>query len=218
MLKELRQNFLKAISIPIQIIPSTGSLNGDAVETRHLGTSILAGTADSDVENALNDTGVFTEDADHYVGLIAYNTSGHLYAKVISKASDDQLILDRDAFPGGNEPFTLHKQSESESFDSALALIEIGNITGTPTSVKVKIEEDDDPAFGAAAVADGGAEVTVVQDHSYTMEIKRTKRYLRAVVTTAGGTTPTVECCVVFLLWNAQIPFPRLSAIDIDNS
>jgi len=141
--KELGQNFSKSISIPIQIIPSTGSLDGAAVDT--------------------------------YL-------------------------------------------ADGSAFDTALALIEIGNITGTPTSVKVKIEEDDDAAFGGASVADGGAEITVAQDHSYTMEIKRTKRYLRIVVTTDGGTTPTVECFGVFLLWSAAKPFPRLSADDIDNS
>jgi len=141
--KALLDKIKKAISIEIQIIPSTGSLDGDSVDT---------------------------------------------------------------------------KNGESESYDTALAFIEVGNITGTPTSVKVKIEEDDDSAFGDASVASGGAETTVVQDHSYTMEIERTKRYLRAVVTTAGGSTPTVECCAVFLLWNAARPYPILSASDIDNS
>jgi len=139
----MKNNFSKAVSIEIQTIPSTGSLDGDAVDT---------------------------------------------------------------------------KVAESETFDTALALIEIGNITGAPSSVKVKIEEDDDSGFGTATVADGGAEITVVQDHSYTEEIKRTKRYLRMVVTTTAGTTPTVECFGAFILWNAQKPFPRLSADDIDNS
>ncbi len=216
--KLFEQNFLKAISIPIQIIPSTGSLNGRAIETRSLSNAIVTGTADSNVENKLHDTGVFTEDAKYYVGMVAYNTTDHTYAKVIAKDSDDQLTLAWDAFSDGNEGFKLYTVSETLSFDTALALIEIGDITGTPTSVKIKVEEDDDSAFGGAAVADGGAEITVAADHSYTMEIKRTKRYLRIVVTTAGGTTPTVECFGAFLLWNAQKPFPRLSADDIDNS
>lgn len=215
MIKELRQKFSKAISIPIQIIPSTGSLNGRAIITRVLSSAIVTGTADSDVADTLHDTGVFTEDADYYVGMVAYNIVDKVYAKVLSKVDDDQLTLDWDAFPAGTEGFELYKESEEASFDTALALIEIGNITGTPTSVKVKVEEDDDSAFGAAAVAAGGTEITVAADHSYTMEIKRTKKYLRIVVTTAGGTTPTVECFGAFILWNAQIPFPRLSADDI---
>jgi len=143
--KLLKQDFSKSISIPIQIIPTTGSLDGDAVDT---------------------------------------------------------------------------KVAESFAFDTALALIEIGNITGTPTSVKVKVEESDDATFVDASetVASGGEEITVVQDHSYTMEIERTKRWLRMVVTTVGGTVPTIECFGAFILWNAAKPFPRLSAIDIDNS
>ncbi len=139
--KQLNQSFFKAISIPIQIIPSTGSLNGSAVDS---------------------------------------------------------------------------KVSEMERYDTALALIEIGNITGTPTSVKVKVQESDSATFASAVTtAAGGDEITVAADHSYTMEIERAKRYLRIVVTTVGGTTPTVECFGTFLLWNAARPFPRLSAADI---
>jgi len=141
--QDLKRDFSKAISIPIQIIPSTGSLNGNAVDT---------------------------------------------------------------------------KVSEMFRYDTALAFVEIGNITGTPTSVKVKIQECDVSTFATGATtANGGDEITVVQDHSYTMEIARTKRWLRIVVTTAGGTTPTVECFGAFILWNASKPFPRSSAIDISN-
>lgn len=302
MLKELRQKFLKAISIPIQIIPSTGSLDGYAIETKRLSSVIVSGTADENIASKLHDAGVFTKAAKYYVGMMAYNKTDHVFAKIISKEKDSieftvtiatpgvftktahglvegniirlvttdalptglvvdtdyyiiaagltanefqvsatlggsavntsgsqsgthtyvnddsQLALDWDAFPDGDEEFELYTVSEEFSFDSALALIEIGNITGTPTSVKVKVEEDDDSAFGGAAVAEGGTEITVAQDHSYTMEIKRTKRYLRIVVTTAGGSTPTVECFGAFILWNAAKPFPRLSADDIDNS
>lgn len=302
-METLRQNFVKELTIPLQKIPADGDLDGDAIPTRPLATSVLAGTADENIASKLHDAGKFTEDAAYYVGLIAYNTEDHVYAKIVAKEDDaivftvtiaspgvftktahglvegnviqlatsgadlptglevdtdyyiiaaglttnefqvslteggaavntsgsqsgthtyinedSQLGLDWDAFPDGDEPFTLHKEIESESFDSALALIEIGKITGSPSSVKVKIEEDNDSNFGGASDAEGGAEVTVVQDHSYTMEIKRTKRYLRAVVNTTTGSSPTVECCVILILWNAEKPFPRLSAADIDNS
>ena len=143
-MQELRENFSKAISIPIQIIPSTGSLDGAAIDT---------------------------------------------------------------------------KVSEMVSYDTALALIEIGDITGTPDSVKVKIQESNVSDFGSGVnTVKGGDEITVAADHSYTKEIERTKRYLRIVVTTTGGTTPTVECFGALLLWNAARPYPRLSADDIDNS
>jgi len=217
MIKTLRQKFQKAISIPIQIIPSTGSLNGRAIDTRSLSSAVVTGTATGTTENKLEDTGEFTEDADFYVGMVVYNTTDHTYAKVTGKDDDNTLSISADIMDTG-DGYALYRESKELSFDTALALIEIGNITGVPTSVKVKVEEDDDPAFGGAAVAAGGAEVTVAADHSYTMEIERTKRYLRIVVTTAGGTTPTVECCGMFILWNAQIPNPRLSADDIDNA
>lgn len=298
--KELGQNFSKAISIPIQIIPTTGSLDGDPIDTRQISSVKLSGTADENIEAKLHQAGKFPKSAEYYVGMMAYNKTDKVYAKVISKekdaivftvtqaspavftkvahglvegdiirlatdgtlrtglevdtdyyiiaaglvanefqvsltlggsavntsnsesgthtyiTEDSQLALDWDAFPDGDEDFDLFTVSESSSYDTALVLIEIGNITGTPDSVKVKIEEDDDSEFGGAAVIDGGVEITVVQDHSYTKEIKRTKRYLRAVVTTSGGSVPTIECCVVFLLWNAQVPLPRQSANDID--
>jgi len=40
------------------------------------------------------------------------------------------------------------------------------------------------------------------------MEISRAKRYLRAVATITGGTSPTVEVFVGGILWNASKPFP----------
>lgn len=103
-------------------------------------------------------------------------------------------------------------------FDTAQAMIEIGLITGSPTSVKVKVQEDDSSAFGGATVAEGGAEITVAAQHSYLMQIKRTKRYLRVVVDTTGGTTPTVQAFAAFILFNAQKPFPCLTAADVSNA
>lgn len=217
MIKELRQKFLKVISIPIQIIPSTGSLDGRAIDTRSLSNAVVTGTSTGTTANKLEDTGEFTEDADFYVGMIVYNTTDHTYAKVTGKVDDDTLSIDIDIMDTG-DGYALYRESKELSFDTALALIEIGALGGTPGVTKISVEEDDDPAFGGAAVAAGGAEVTISADHSYTMEIKRTKRYLRVVVETTGGTTPTVECCGMFILWNAQIPNPRLSADDIDTA
>jgi hypothetical protein len=100
------------------------------------------------------------------------------------------------------------KISEMFNMDTALVNVEIGDITGSPTSVAVKIEEDDDSGFGGATVASGGEEITVSADTSYKMEVSRSKRYLRAVVTITGGTSPTVEVFVGGILWNASKPFP----------
>lgn len=95
------------------------------------------------------------------------------------------------------------------SFDTALVNVEIGNL-GTQATTKVKIEECDDSTFASGnTVAPGGAEITVAADHSYKMEIARTKRYLRAVVTMATpGETPSAEIFIGAILWNAQKPFP----------
>ena len=95
------------------------------------------------------------------------------------------------------------------SFDTALVNVEIGNL-GTQASTKVKIEESDSSTFASGnTVAEGGAEVTVAADTSYKMEIKRTKRYLRAVVTMATpGETPSAEIFIGAILWNAEKPFP----------
>jgi len=103
-------------------------------------------------------------------------------------------------------------------FDTALAMIEIGLITGTPTKVEISVEEADDSAFASPTIAEGGALAEVTAEHSYLMQIKRTKRYLRVVVETTAGTTPTVEAFAALLLFNAQKPFPCLTATEVDNS
>lgn len=101
------------------------------------------------------------------------------------------------------------KISEMFNMDTALVNIEVGDL-GDQTSTKVKIEEDDDSNFGSASVAEGGDEITVAADNSYKMEIKRAKRYLRAVITITGGTSPSAEVFVGGVLCNWQKPFPIL--------
>lgn len=102
------------------------------------------------------------------------------------------------------------KVSEMYSFDTALVNVEIGDL-GDQTSTKVKIEESDVSDFSTGvSVAAGGEEITVAADKSYKMEISRTKRYLRAVVTITGGASPSVEVFVGGLLVNWQKPFPIL--------
>jgi len=101
------------------------------------------------------------------------------------------------------------KLSEMFKFDTALVLINIGDL-GNQTSTTVKIEEDDASGFGSPSIAEGGSEITVAADSVYKMEIARKKRYLRAVVTITGGTSPLAEVCVNGILWNAQKPFPIL--------
>ncbi|MDD2822808.1 MAG: hypothetical protein PHQ59_01880 [Candidatus Daviesbacteria bacterium] len=101
------------------------------------------------------------------------------------------------------------QENVGSHFDTALVNVEIGNL-GSQATTKVKIEESDSSTFATGnTVAPGGAEITVAQDTSYKMEIERTKRYLRAVVTmTTPGATPSAEIFIGAILWNAQKPFP----------
>lgn len=98
--------------------------------------------------------------------------------------------------------------SNRPAYDSGLVDIAIGNL-GDQTSTKVKIEESDASDFSSGvSVAVGGEEITVTADTGYKMQIDRKKRYLRAVVTIDGGSSPSAEVYVGALLWNAQRPFP----------
>lgn len=93
-------------------------------------------------------------------------------------------------------------------FEGALVRADIGAITGTPDSVKVKIEESDSSTFASGnTVAEGGAEVTVEEETAYVFEVKRTKRYIRAVVTITGGSAPTAIVSAVAVLNNWAKPY-----------
>lgn len=100
----------------------------------------------------------------------------------------------------------MHGNGEA-NFDAMLALVNVGAITGTPTSVKVKIEESDNIST-SYGVADGGEEITVVQNTQYSFQIKRAKRYIRVTVTIAGGTTPHVIISSDAIATNWAKPFP----------
>jgi len=100
--------------------------------------------------------------------------------------------------------------ADGSSFDTALIKAAIGNL-GTQETTKVKIQEADDSGFTAPTTAEGGDEVTVAADNVYSFQIKRAKRYLRAVVTfTTPGATPTAEVHVSGILCNWDLPFPIL--------
>jgi len=99
------------------------------------------------------------------------------------------------------------KAGAPENFDAALVLVNVGAITGTPTSVKVKIEESD--AIGSGyGVMDGGDEVTVVQNTQYSFQVARAKQYVRITVTIAGGTGPHVIIGSDAIATNWAKPFP----------
>ncbi len=101
--------------------------------------------------------------------------------------------------------------ADGSSFDTALIKAAIGDL-GSQASTKVKIQESDVSDFSSGAqTAEGGDEVTVSADNTYIFQIKRAKRYLRAVVTLATpGETPSAEVHVDGILCNWDLPFPIL--------
>ena len=66
---------------------------------------LISGTADSNVLNKLHDTEAFTKDESFYKNYYAHNTDADTYAKITGKDSDDQLALESDIFPNGNENY-----------------------------------------------------------------------------------------------------------------
>jgi hypothetical protein len=99
------------------------------------------------------------------------------------------------------------RAGDPENFDSGLVIVNVGAITGTPTSVKVKIEESDTLATSYGTMT-GGTEITVVQNTQYSFQVTRVKQYIRITVTIAGGTSPHVIIGSDMLATNWATPFP----------
>lgn len=94
---------------------------------------------------------------------------------------------------------------QHQGYETALALLDVGAITGTPTSVTVVVEESDAEAFGSGV--ETLASQVVAAETLYQLQVARTKRYIRARVTFAGGTDPTAEVSCQALLTNWALPF-----------
>jgi len=115
-------------------------------------------------------------------------------------------MLTNDAHSGDQNGATVDMQ-QAGGYETALALASIGAITGSPTSVAISFEEDDDSGFSGATTVEGGESTDVSANSQYSFQLKRTKRYLRAVVTFTGGTTPTIEAAIQGILANWAKPF-----------
>lgn len=97
---------------------------------------------------------------------------------------------------------------DMSGYDTALVLVGVGNITGTPDSLAVTVQESDAADFGSGVTAiEGGDAVTVAADTLYRFEARRTKRYMRVNYDFTGGTTPTVESYAVAVAANWAKPF-----------
>lgn len=128
-----------------------------------------------------------------------------------SIATTDTLTAAADGFSSAT---LTGGKDDIASCDSALVLLSIGDITGTPTSVKVKIQEANDIGFATSpTTALGGEEITItatnaLRNSMQRFEVSPTKRYLRAVVTFTGGSTPTAALAAMAILSDIAVPYP----------
>lgn len=115
-------------------------------------------------------------------------------------------MLTNDAHSGDQNGDTIDMQ-QAAGYETALALASVGAITGSPTAVEISFEEDDASNFASATAVEGGEATEVAADTQYSFQLKRTKRYMRAVLTFTDGTTPTAEVAIQALLTNWAKPF-----------
>lgn len=207
--KELRQKFSKAISIPIKIIPTTGSLDGVAIDTK------VANSEFYDTALALIEIGNITGTPTR-VHIKVEQDDDSNFTSVKSGTADEDIeshLMD------SSNPFTAADvgkrvwNATDDTYANIIAFVDTGDV-----ELDADVFPDGNEDYRIYNPADGGDGQTVVADHSYTLEIGRAKRYLRIAVITVAGTTPTVECFGALLLWGASKPFPLMSAADIDNS
>jgi len=124
------------------------------------------------------------------------------YIKVVDLIPNADQDADLD---GSENPVDMQAGG---GFDTVLALVSVGAITGTPDTVEVSFVEGDEADLSDATEIAGGAAVEVAEDTSYTFQLERSKRYVGAVLTFTGGTTPTAIVSAVGVLTNWARPFP----------
>jgi len=101
---------------------------------------------------------------------------------------------------------------DGPSFDGALIRAMVGTFGADLTSVKVKIHESANSNGSSSTLAEGGDEQTLTAAGALKFEIKRTKRYLVAIVTLAAtGAADTAPACISGVLCNWATPFPIIS-------
>lgn len=93
-------------------------------------------------------------------------------------------------------------------FDAAVVVFDLGAIGGTTPSITFQVQEsDDNSSFAAVAAADldGGQPAAVTTGGTVTeIGYRGTKRYIRAAITAAGGTTPTLLCSATVVRGKAR--------------
>jgi hypothetical protein len=191
-MKTLRQNIRTATILPIGVL--TVTTNGQAVDTYLSGKPAF--------DTALIDIAI--GDLDEVTAAWQASTAYVLddYVRPVAGQGAFVYKCTTAGTSGASEPTWPTVDGQTVADDTAVW-------TAVERKTKAKIEEADVSDFSAGGtVAKGGEEITVAADTGYKMQIERKKRYLRAVVTIAGGSAPSVEAYIGALLWNAQLPFP----------
>lgn len=122
------------------------------------------------------------------------------------------------AVDGDNTPVASSiidtKNGESESFDGALIIAQVGAVGADVSAVTLTVQESDSSTFASGVTtAEGGDAVSVVDgDLTQTFQIRRTKRYLRVLATiTESGAADTVELAVTGVLNKWAKPYPVIA-------
>jgi len=105
-----------------------------------------------------------------------------------------------------------YQTADGPSFDSGLFIAQLGAVGADISALTLTIQEDDDENFSSPTTADGGAATDVsAGDSTFTFQVKRTKRYLRAyLAVTEDGAADDVEIAVSAVLNNWAKPYPTV--------
>lgn len=121
-------------------------------------------------------------------------------------------VADEDSSPITSDVIDTREiplEDGSPSFDGALVLAAVGTFGADLTNVKIKIHESENDDGSSSTLAEGGDEVTLTEAGSTAFQIRRTKRYLLAIVTlTASGADDTAPVSIVAVQSNWAKPFP----------
>jgi hypothetical protein len=120
-------------------------------------------------------------------------------------------VIDEDNSPITSTVIDTYENAEEDTpkFGTALVIANLGTFGANLTSVKIKIHESANSNGSSSTLADGGAEVTVTEAGQVQFQVKRTKRYLLAILTLAAtSTADTVPASIVAVLGNWAKPFP----------
>lgn len=121
-------------------------------------------------------------------------------------------VLDEDSSPITStviDTKEIAAGQSSPSFDGALIRAIVGTFGADLTSVKIKIHESANSNGSSSTLADGGTEVTLTAAGEVVFQVKRTKRYLVAIITMAAtGAADTAPVCITGVLQNWAKPYP----------